>query len=162
MEAGLLSHRRFHTMVPELNRLQLSAISTYLGKQGVLNQRPRKVRSFRLSSFTFSVRPGRYGLRRPFKFRNTRAINFRKNFLRLRRLYFKRLRISFFLGRVRPKTARRLLARFANKRNLAMKLMFSLNPHKLACRVFPFMDRRLLRVLIKRGEVYVNGRQMGP
>lgn len=149
-------------MVPELQRLQLSAIFRYLSKQGTAGRaRPRR-QSFKLSLLARRLQPIRYGLRRPLKFRTTRAINFRKNFLRLRRLYFERLRKSFFIGRIRPKTARRLLARFANKRNLALSLMFSLNPHKLVCRVFPFMDRFLLRTLVRRGEVYVNDRCMGP
>ena len=90
-----------------------------------------------------------------------RALNFRKQFVRLRRLYFKRLRLSFFFGHIRPKTAKRLLARFANKSNLALNHIFSLNPHKLVCRVFPFMDRFLFRTLIRRGEVYVNERRLG-
>lgn len=160
LELGLLSHRRFHVMVPELQRLQLGAIFRYLNKQGKLGR--SDAHSFRLSAFGARLHPTRYGLCRPLKFRSTRALNFRKNFLRLRRLYFKRLRTSFFFGRIRPKTARRVLARFANKRNLALNLMFSLNPHKLVCRVFPFLDRFLLRTLVRRGEIYVNGRQLGP
>lgn len=160
-EHGLLSHRRFHVMVPELQRLQLSALFRYLSKQGSLRRPAPLPKAFRLSAFTQRLQPVRYGLLRPGKFRNTRAINFRKNFLRLRRLYFERLRTSFFFGRIRPKTARRLLARFAHKRNLALQVMFSLNPHKLVCRVFPFLDRFLLRTLIRRGEVYVNGQRMG-
>lgn len=162
LEAGLLSHRRFHVMVPELQRLQLGAIFRYLNKQGKLGRVRLRPSTFKLSVFGSRLRSVRYGLLRPLKFRSTRAINFRKNFLRLRRLYFKRLRTSFFFGRIRPQTARRVLARFTNKRNLALNLMFSLNPHKLACRVFPFMDRFLLRRLVQRGEVYVNGRQLGP
>ena len=162
LEQGLLSHRRFHVMVPELQRLQLSAIFRYLSKQGTVGRPSIRPRPFALSRLASRLRPTRYGQRRPLKFRTTRAINFRKNFLRLRRLYFERLRKSFFVGRIRPKNAKRLLARFANKRNLALNLMFTLNPHKLVCRVFPFMDRFLLRTFVKRGEVYVNNRRMGP
>lgn len=161
LELGLLSHRRFHVMVPELQRLQLSAIFRYLSKQGKLGRPQAKPKPFRLSALEARLRPTRYGLLRPLKFRTVRALNFKKNFLRLRRLYFKRLRSSFFFGRIRPKTAKRLLARFANKRNLALNRIFSLNPHKLVCRVFPFMDRFLFRNLIRRGEVYVNGRRLG-
>ena len=160
-ELGLLSHRRFHVMVPELQRLQLSALFRYTAKQGTLGRPKAQRHPFKLSSFERQLQTTRYGLIKPLKFKTTRAINFRKNFLRLRRLYFERLRTSFFFGRIRPKTARRLLARFSNKRNLALNLMFSLNPHKLICRVFPFMDRFLLRTLIRRGEVFVNNQQLG-
>lgn len=161
LELGLLSHRRFHVMVPELQRLQLSAIFRYLSKQGKLGRPQVKPQPFRLSALTAKLQPTRYGLLRPLKFHAMRALSFRKNFVRLRRLYFKRLRSSFFFGRIRPKTAKRLLARFANKRNLALNHIFSLNPHKLVCRVFPFMDRFLSRTLIRRGEVYVNNRRLG-
>lgn len=149
-------------MVPELQRLQLSAIFRYLSKQGKVGRPQAKSRPFKLSAFAARLSLTSYGLLRPLKFRNLRALNFKKNFLRLRRLYFKRLRSSFFFGRIRPKTARRVLARFANKRNLALNIIFSLNPHKLVCRVFPFMDRFLFRTLVRRGEVYVNGRRLGP
>lgn len=157
----MLSHRRFHVMVPELQRLQLSAIFRYLSKQGKLGRPQAQPKPFRLSVLATRLSPTRYGLLRPLKFRTLRALNFKKNFLRLRRLYFKRLRSSFFFGRIRPKTAKRLLARFSNKRNLALNIIFSLNPHKLICRVFPFMDRFLFRKLVRRGEVYVNERQLG-
>ena len=162
LELGLLSHRCFHIMVPELQRLQLSAIFRYLSKQGMLGLPAPEITPFKLSFFEAQLRPTRYGLCKPFKFHTTRAINFRKNFLRLRRLYSERLRKSFFISSIRPRNARRLLARFANKRNLALNLLFSLNPHKLVCRVFPFMDRFLLRTFIQRGEIYVNNRRLGP
>lgn len=164
-DRSLHSHRRYHVMVPELKRLQLSAISVYLSKQG-RQMRLRKLRlrpkRFSLGAVSNLLKRPRYKLNRPKKFRNTRAMNFRKNFIKLRRLYFERLKNSFFAGRIRPKAARRLLARFANKNNLALNLMFNLNPHKLVCRVFPFIDRFLLRHLIKRGELFVNARHLGP
>lgn len=83
-------------MVPELQRLQLSAIFRYLNKQGKLGRRQARSGQFKLSGLLSRLQPTRYGLRRPLKFRTTRALSFRKNFLRLRRLYFKRLRSSFF------------------------------------------------------------------
>ena len=149
-ELGLLSHRRFHVMVPELQRLQLSAIFRYLSKQGTVGRLRGRAHKFKLSALSQRLQGVHYGLLKPLKFRSTRAINFRKNFVRLRRLYFERLRTSFFFGRIRPQKAKRLLSRFANKRNLALNLLFSLNPHKLVCRVFPFMDRFLLRAFIRR------------
>lgn len=148
-------------MVPELKRLQLSALFSYLAKQGALSNAFNHKKAFSLAAVSKRLRVAKYKLTKPLKFRTTRAINFRKNFVKLRKLYFDRLRTSFFFNRVRPQAAKRLLSRFFNKNNLALNLMFNLNPHKLVCRIFPFMDRFLLRTIIRRGELFVNNVQLG-
>ena len=152
---ALVSYKYFHCVIPDPVQKQIKTFFYYMGRH-YLNQ---KASAFKLKNLAqlepIKVKLGSF-LYHPSKFHQKHLLNYRKHFRLWKQHYFKTLRTSFFLGKVRPIALKRLLARFVGKSLLAIGLSFSLNPILMVTRLFPFFDRFFIKQLFAAGLVRAN------
>lgn len=157
----ITSYKRFHCLIPDPVQRQLKAFFQYLGRN-ILIARRTTLPLTRTSAVATHHAALKHYFYSPAKFRQSHLLNYRKHFRLWQRDYFRKLKHTFYLGKVRPTAVKRLLARFVGKSLLSVGLAFSLNPILLLTKVFPFFDRFFVRQLISAGLVWVNFSQLQP